>query len=459
MNSGSSEKVGVVGEATHSHDVVEVTTFPFLIDLPSEQTFELAKQNLDAIFGGLKDKHGNDLMQTYGRKECLRVLARVDYVAQQLKIGFRETAICHPNDPAFSFTPDLTEHVRRAIIDLTPAGNPTPVSMLHAYGKANGGISVSDGVDTYYQYPAWDRLVKPGQEYKMDQEYNFYRNLLVHVMTTELFIDELGGKINEYIEKANEEGWSLEEGSFGALRQQDEKYGQIDLERLKVRMLFHDIGRWISHHPVLHETLPDLIANAIGLKPPLIKHEFNHDYRYYQGGDERVLPENIYIEEVLFHYIDFVVKRHDENDLNGTKLRSLDQLAEHAISRAANYNGELQDFLELERKKAVQAGRELYAQEKVNLALAFLQKNSSDSQGQFYRREILFLQRVLPFFGTDSGNGILGALGTNLHDIQNTVEQRWNDSIESGELLTYRKPQRQVFANALDNAFLGKEPA
>ncbi len=441
--------------ANHGHQQREhEQTFVFLEDVPAEKTFEVAQENLDAVFGGLTDKLGNDLIGTYGRGECLRVLARCEYVASFLKQQFGDTALCHPQDPNYFFTPELTEQARKAMMDLTPAGNPTPVGLLRNYHEANEVESVSDGIDGYYQYPAWDRIVPEGEEYDKNQELNFYRKLLVHIMTTQYYVDELGGKINEYIRLANTHGWPLQTGVFAQLRQNNGKYAEIDLERLKVRMLLHDIGRWVTHHEVLHETLPDLIANYIGLKPPLISHEFDHDERYRKGGDERVDPENIYIEESMLHYVDFVAKRHDENNLNDDRLRSLDQLAEHAISRAANYNGKLKEYLTLLKKMAQEKGSELSSQEKVNHALKFLQEESSDEQAQFYRREILFLQKVLPFFGVGHGTGILGAVGTDLYQLQERVEQVWNAAIEDSTFLSYN---RDPLPDAVDKALLGQQ--
>jgi len=256
-------------------------------------------------------------------------------------------------------------------------------------------------------------------------------------MTT-IFVEKFGIQVNKVIKKANESNENLEEGAFGYLKNADGTYRTIDINRMKVRMLIHDIGRWATHHPVLHETLPDLIAQFLGLKPPLIQYEFNHQERYFSGKDETVDPHNIPIEESLFHFIDFIAKRDDESNLDSVQVRRLDQLAEHAIARASGYNGELKAFWETE-KAAKDEGHALSTQELIQTALEILKRSYDSGQALFYEMELKFLENILPFFGTAEHPGLFQKVGTSLEEQIALGQAEFEKLVDSGDLLAYRE--------------------
>lgn len=362
--------------------------FEFLDDVPPEETFRVAQEHLEDIFGyvrnsdgskrPIKDKNGDVLLEKYGKEACLSVLARTEYIAAELKKALGDTEILNEgSDVAVS---DVTvEKVRQVILNLSPLAKGIPDEVLANYGESSQAIRAyqNQQVEGYgypagtnmYLYPKWDEMFaykkQPGdasdevryyyrdtdpQAFDADghtpQEINFYHRLSTHVLLAPLFAEELTTHMNRVIDQANQTGQVLPEKAFGYLRQEDGTYRNIDVNRMKVRMLLHDIGRWATHHQDLHESMPDLIAHSLGIEPPLIQFEFNHEYRYFSKDDSLVNPQNIPIEETIFHFIDFIAKRSNENDLESDEIRSLDQLVEHAISRAAGYNGALKLYLD-----------------------------------------------------------------------------------------------------------------
>ena len=409
----------------------------------------------------------------------MAVLARVEHIAKELKEALAGTAILEPNG-LVSY--EDVEKIRKAVLALTPLGGTASPEVWAKYPQstrqymrdqaARYGYPDSD----VYIYPTWDELSraenpeaymplgehptgdrleevrqsikqarladevkedtepgKPKVEVQVPQEINFYRRLGTHVLLAPVFIEELVSPINRIIAQANESGETLPEGAFGYLRKEDGTYRILDVNRMKVRMLLHDIGRWATHHQYLHESMPDLIAHYLGIKPPLIQYEFDHEFRYHsegEGSDSLVDPQNIPIEESMFHFIDFIAKRKEENDTESTEIRNLDQLVEHALSRAAGYNGALAEYL-----REVDSSTPVI--NKVMGALHILEKSPDPHQAQFYRREIMFLEKALEFFGAGGRDGILAKAGISLDDVIDRCQKRFEALLDSFGLYAY----------------------
>ncbi len=444
----------------------EYASFSFLATTSPDQTFRVAQEHLEEIFGDLTDKKGRNLLEHYGEAECLSVLARVEYIAQELQAALVDSDILESESIRSAVSDKVVEKVRRFLIDLTPLGSTAPDAVwseyapqvrehdterAKKYGYESGGV---------YLNPEWDQLDRASEKSKNQpetrQEINFYQRLLTHVMMTTIFVEKLGTQINAVLELANRDGTALDEGAFGYLKEKNGQYRTIDLNRMKVRMLVHDIGRWATHHPVLHETLPDLLAHYLGVTPPLIQYEFNHQERYFSGTVDTVNPQNIPIEESLFHFIDFIAKRDDESDLESVKVRRLDQLAEHAIARASGYNGKLKEFWEAQLRMRLEGGT-LSLEDLIRKALEILSDSHDPGQAEFYKMELQFLQNILPFLGTQKEPGLFQTVGTSLEEQIAFGEQEFEQQIDSGELLGYQDiPVSSVVATSITTALTGK---
>lgn len=442
-------------------------SFPFLEGVPPEETFVVARKNLRSIFSDkdkrqpkLVDKKGQDLYDTYGRGTCLSVLARVEHISRELKAVLETSDILNPNSTE-PVSDETVEEVRRLMLRLTPLGGTASdevwdeypkyvknhdVKQARAYGyrpKRRKKGEYDPGLQTYL-YPKWDEPQR-GEEGVVPQELNFYHRLLTHVSLAPVFVEKMLTPINEYLEKANREGRQLPDATFGYLKQEDGTYRTIDPNRMKVRMLLHDIGRWATHHQYLHESLPDLIAHHLGIQPPLIKYEFDHELRYLSESTHFVYPQNMPIEEIIFHFIDFISKRADEGDLNSTEIRQLGQLVEHAIVRAVGYNGKLAEYKDFVAGKMEALGLEKTDDLDINLKVAKAMEllghgSETDYQARFFHREMLFLQLVIPFFdgGTGSG-GILKEVGSSLTKIIAEGQKEFEDLLDSGDLLVEKR--------------------
>lgn len=433
-------------------------SFPFLEGVAPEDTFVVARKHVQEIFSDkekaepkLVDKKGRDLYDTYGRAACFSVLARVEHIAKELKSTLERTDILNPE----STTPvsdETVEEVRRLILRLTPLGGAASdevwenypkyvkkhdLQQAKAYGYRPKRLKKDEhdpGLQTYL-YPKWDESSR-GEAGVTPQELNFYHRLATHVSLAPVFVDEMLGPVNRFLEKANQEGRTLPEATFGYLRNSDGTYRTIDPNRMKVRMLLHDIGRWATHHQYLHESLPDLIAHYLGIQPPLIKHEFDHELRYLSKSAHFVYPQNMPIEEIIFHFIDFIAKRADEGDLNSTEIRQLDQLVEHAIVRAVGYNGKLEEY-----KKFRAGNPKANTTQKVAKAMKLLGAGTeSDYQARFFNREMMFLQLVIPFFDGGAGDpGILEEVGSSLSEIIVNGQKKFEDLLDSGDLFAEQR--------------------
>ena len=443
--------------------------FPFLRDTPPEATFRVAQENLKTLFGGFKDKKGNDLLQHYGQAACLSVLARVEHIAVALKETLTDTELLTARgEKPRPVLDETVEKVRKLVLSLSPLGAsasedvwrnyPDFVKDHDRFHAAYFGydLTVEPGM---YMYPAWDEMLReedPQQfqrEGHIPQELNFYHRLITHVLLAPIFVEELVGPVNQRIQLANQRQEVLPEKPFGYLKKEDGAYRTIDINRMKVRMLLHDIGRWATHHQDLHESLPDLIAHFLGMKPPLIDSEFDHEFRYYSEDESDVYPENIPIEEVIFHITDFDTKRKDETDLESTKLRNLDQLVEHALARAAGYNGALEKYLATIDEATPIAVKTLEA-------LSILEASPDPKQAKFYRREIIFLEKIIPFFGSEEAPGILTEVGTSLEEVIEKTEQRFTEMIDEGELYALNRTERvtpPVTVRRIEQVFIGAE--
>lgn len=433
-------------------------TFPFLEGVPPENTFTVAREHVADIFSDqaaedpkLVDKKGRDLFGEYGSDACLSVLARTEHIARELKKVLDGTGILDKKNTA-PVTDQTVEAVRKLLLDLTPLGGTASEEVwskyppsTREYDRAQArkyGYSTTN-TSGIYMYPDWDQMERAEDPAAFaaaghtPQELNFYHRVMTHVTLTPVFIEKMIGPINQLIEKANRGEATLEEGPFGYLRQGDGTYKTIDINRMKVRMLLHDIGRWATHHQYLHESLPDLIAHFLGFTPPLIQYEFDHELRYFSEDEAQVYPENIKIEETVFHFVDFNTKRADEGDLESTELRELEQLVEHAIVRAVGYNGKQREYREfVEQENPSLEG-------KVKKALELLTdggERASSHQIQFVIREIIFLQRVIPFF---NGNGVIKGVfedvGARLEDVIDASEKEFERLIDSGDFYAYRR--------------------
>ena len=455
-------------------------TFTFLDGVSPEETFKASQDHLPEIFSGsekrkIKDSEGRDLLKYYGEDECLRVLARTEYIAIELKKVLDETNILDSGG-IHLVSDETVEAVRKLVLRLTPLGGAVPEEVWKKYPESvrqrerDMAKRYGYGADAQiYSYPAWDQVARyenPDTFAGTPQELNFYHRLITHVLFTPIFVEEMVLPLNKRIELANRNGEELPPKVFGYLKQEDGNYRTIDVNRMKVRMLLHDIGRWATHHQYLHESMPDLIAHFLGIEPPLIQFEFDHEFRYFSENDaeevdaqvdpdtistkETVIqlsedsllhPNNIPIEESTFHLIDFAAKRAKEDDLKSSEIRSLDQLVEHAIVRAAGYNGALKAFLESPESKS--------ANIEVKIAKAFEElKNSKDPRmAQFCKREIQFLRAILPFFGRcakpDDGQaaipGLLGPVGVNLDEILDKGQIEFEKALDTFELYAYNK--------------------
>lgn len=458
------EKIQPEGDLVHTAEVHTEAppkgreTFPFLEGVAPEDTFTVARAHLADIFSDkqspspkLVDKKGNDLLDTYGQDACLSVLARTEHIATELKKVLEGTSILDKKNKA-NVTDETVEAVRKLLLDLTPLGGTASEEVWKRYPEStrerDRAQAQKYGYDTtnaseVYLYPDWDQMDRAedpaafAEAGTTPQELNFYHRLMTHVTLTPIFIEKMLGPINQLIEKANRGEVALEEGPFGYLRQEDGTYKTIDVNRMKVRMLLHDIGRWATHHQYLHESLPDLIAHYLGFTPPLIQYEFDHELRYFSEDEAQVYPENIKIEETVFHFVDFNTKRADEGDLESTELRELEQLVEHAIVRAVGYNGKQREY----REFVDQENPNL--EEKVKKALELLTdggERASSHQIQFVIREIIFLQRIIPFF---NGNGVIKGVfedvGARLEDVIRESEAEFEQLIDTGDFYAYRR--------------------
>lgn len=457
-------------------------TFSFLEGVSPEETFVVARKNLREIFSDkdavepkLVDKQGKDLYDEYGRAACLSVLARVEHIARELKGTLDRTDILNP-DSTTPVSDETVEEIRRLILRLTPLGGTASdevwdnypkyvkqhdLKQARAYGyqpKRRKKGEYDPGLQTYL-YPKWDEP-RRGDEGVTPQELNFYHRLATHVSLAPEFVDEMLGPINRYLQKANAEGKALPDATFGYLRNDDGTYKTIDPNRMKVRMLLHDIGRWATHHQYLHESLPDLIAHHLGIQPPLIKYEFDHQLRYLSESAHFVYPQNMPIEEIIFHFIDFISKRADEDDLDSTEIRQLDQLVEHAIVRAVGYNGKQEEY-----KAFIEKNPKASSTQKTAKAMKLLGEGTeSDYQARFFNREMMFLQLVIPFFDGGAGDpGILEEVGSSLSEIIANGEKRFEDLVDSGDLLVEQRlseSERQKhaeYARSMTAALNGEE--
>lgn len=447
-------------------------SFAFLEGVAPQDTFKAARENLAEIFSDagsddpkLIDKKRRDLLTTYGEDACLSVLARTEHIAVELKKVLEGTGILQPGSRA-AVTDQTVEDVRKFLLALQPLGSTASEEVWQNYPASTRAYDL-DHAQKYgytattlgtYNYPEWDQLFKNAEGEIVSrfddpdgfieasivpQELNYYHRLMTHVSLTPVFVEEMLGPINRKIEMANRGGTVLEEGPFGYLRQEDGSYRTIDINRMKVRMLLHDIGRWATHHQYLHESLPDLIAHFLGMKPPLIRYEFDHELRYFSPDEKQVFPENIPIEETVFHFVDFNAKRANEGDLESIKLRELEQLVEHAIVRAVGYNGkqrEYLDFVELERP-------DLEAKVKKAFELLDVGEGKQNREVQFVKREIMFLQRVIPFFDGDIGRrGVFEDVGASLQQVINAGERELERLVDSADLFAYNRGEKETVA-------------
>jgi hypothetical protein len=444
------EANGHVVTPTLKENEIPQPSFDFLHGVASENTFRVAQNNLKAIFGSQKDTQGNDLLEKYGRDACLLVLARLEFIAIELKKALEKTELFDSYskslDPNVIISDESVTIIRRLMLDLTPMGTSVPDEIWQNYSKSvkihHQTQNVLYGYDLLsktYNYPSWDQVerfqdpVKYLKRGNTPQEISFYQKLITHMILAEEFVREITNPINFIIEEANQNRTQLPEEVFGYLKQENGEYRTIDTNRMIVRMLLHDIGRWVTHHQELHHQLPDLIAHFLNIKGSLIRHEFDTNERYLSPEESMVYPENIPIEEIIFHLTDFISKRSDESDLKSSEIRNLDRLVEYAIMRASIYNHKLKEYLENMDENTTVV-------EKVSKALEILESSSNTEEARYYEREIIFLNKVVIFFDGDNSNkGILTDANTSLNQIIENTQKKFAEMLDSGEFYAYNR--------------------
>lgn len=361
-----------------------------------DQTFDYLQMYKEQFFSGLKDRNGMSLW-THHREDCENLIDRMEFIAEKFKEKFQNTPLCDQTNQN-----DYPDDILKTITNF----------IFYEISPIIGEQKYKD----QRSYPSWDNL---GNQ---NQDINFFNKLMVHVFYTQVISELLVDKINEYIEQTNEKKVELLDSAFGYLKNEDGSYKKIQKNVFKARLLLHDLGRWVSHHGVLHEKVPEFILYFAGIDPRIIEHIFNHDMHYFSENVEDVNPENIPIEDVLFHFIDFIGKRNNEDKFEDKKIRALDQLAEHTIARASNYNGDLKEYLDRIKQK-----KEITVEAKIKTAIDILRNGKNSHEAQFYERELEFLRLITPYLNT-----ILSPLNSNLQEMISKAEEEINHLEDTG---------------------------